>query len=128
MDRALQAAAEDAVEPLPQQAMLVAIQPSTGNLLAVAQNGAADAAGALALTGRFPPGSTFKIVTALAGVEQAGLRADTAVACPGETVDRRAAGAQRGRFDLGTVPLTPPSPARATPRSPRSARASPRTG
>ena len=37
MDRALQAAAEDAVEPLPQQAMLVAIQPSTGNLLAVAR-------------------------------------------------------------------------------------------
>jgi hypothetical protein len=63
LDRAVQTAAEDAVEPIPQQAVLVVVQPSTGQLLAVAQNGAADAAGALALTGRFPPGSTFKIVT-----------------------------------------------------------------
>jgi cell division protein FtsI/penicillin-binding protein 2 len=105
LDRTLQAAAEDAVEPLPQQTMLVAIQPSTGNLLAVAQNGAADAAGALALTGRFPPGSTFKIVTALAGVEQAGLREDSPVACPAETVIGGRPVPNSGRFDLGTVPL-----------------------
>jgi beta-lactamase class D len=105
LDRAVQTAAEDAVEPLPQQAMLVAIQPSTGNLLAVAQNGAADAAGALALTGRFPPGSTFKIVTALAGVEQAGLHADTPVACPGQTVIGGRPVPNENRFDLGTVPL-----------------------
>jgi cell division protein FtsI/penicillin-binding protein 2 len=106
LDRALQTAAEDAVEPITQQAMLVAIQPSTGNVLAVAQNGAADAAGALALSGRFPPGSTFKIVTALAGVEQAGLRADTAVACPSQTVIGGRPVPNSGRFDLGTVPLT----------------------
>ena len=106
LDRALQAAAEDAVEALPQQTMLVAVQPSTGNLLAVAQNGPADTAGALALTGRFPPGSTFKIVTALAGVEQAGLRADTPVACPAETVIGGRAVPNAERFDLGTVPLT----------------------
>jgi cell division protein FtsI/penicillin-binding protein 2 len=106
LDRALQSAAEDAVEPLPQQAMLVAIQPSTGNLLAVAQNGPADAAGALALTGRFPPGSTFKIVTALAGVEQAGLRADTPVPCPAQTVIGGRPVPNAERFDLGTVPLT----------------------
>ena len=85
--------------------MLVAVQPSTGQLLAVAQNGAADAAGALALTGRFPPGSTFKIVTALAGVEQAGLSADTPVACPGETVIGGRPVPNAERFDLGTVPL-----------------------
>ncbi|MDT7579973.1 MAG: hypothetical protein QOK35_1237 [Pseudonocardiales bacterium] len=106
LDRALQSAAEDAVEALPQQAMLVAVQPSTGNLLAVAQNGPADAAGALALTGRFPPGSTFKIVTALAAVEQAGLRADSPVACPGQTVIGGRPVPNAGKFDLGTVPLT----------------------
>jgi cell division protein FtsI/penicillin-binding protein 2 len=106
LDRGLQAAAEDAVEPLPQQAVLVAVQPSTGNLLAVAQNGPADAAGALALTGRFPPGSTFKIVTALAGVEQAGLRADTPVPCPGQTVIGGRPVPNENRFDLGTVPLS----------------------
>jgi cell division protein FtsI/penicillin-binding protein 2 len=106
LDRALQTAAEDAVEPIAQQAMLVALQPSTGQLLAVAQNGAADAAGALALTGRFPPGSTFKIVTALAGVEQAGLSADTPVACPGQTVIGGRPVPNSGGFDLGTVPLS----------------------
>lgn len=106
LDRALQVAAEDAVEPLGQQAVLVAVQPSTGSLLAVAQNGAADAAGALALTGRYPPGSTFKIVTALAAVEGAGLRADTPVACPGETVIGGRPVPNKGGFDLGTVPLT----------------------
>ena len=106
LDRALQTAAEDAVEPIAQQAMLVAVQPSTGQLLAVAQNGAADAAGALALTGRFPPGSTFKIVTALAGVEQAGLSADTPVACPGQTVIGGRPVPNADGFDLGTVPLS----------------------
>jgi cell division protein FtsI/penicillin-binding protein 2 len=106
LDHAVQTAAEDAVEPLPQQAMLVAIQPSTGNLLAVAQNGPADAAGALALTGRFPPGSTFKIITGLAGIEQAGLTADTPVPCPGQTVIGGRPVPNEGKFDLGTVPLT----------------------
>ena len=106
LDRALQTAAEDAVEPIAQQAMLVAVQPSTGQLLAVAQNGAADAAGALALTGRFPPGSTFKIVTALAGVEQSGLSADTPVACPGQTVIGGRPVPNADGFDLGTVPLS----------------------
>jgi beta-lactamase class D len=106
LDRAIQTAAEDAVEPLPQQAMLVAIQPSTGYLLAVAQNGAADAAGALALTGRFPPGSTFKIITGLAGIEQAALKADSPVACPGQTVIGGRPVPNEDNFDLGTVPLT----------------------
>jgi cell division protein FtsI/penicillin-binding protein 2 len=106
LDRALQTAAEDAVEPIAQQAMLVAVQPSTGRLLAVAQNSAADAAGALALTGRFPPGSTFKIVTALAGVEQAGLTAESPVACPGQTVIGGRPVPNADGFDLGTVPLS----------------------
>jgi cell division protein FtsI/penicillin-binding protein 2 len=106
LDRTLQAAAEDAVEPLAQQAMLVAIQPSTGDVLAVAQNDAADAAGSVALTGRFPPGSTFKIVTALAGIEQAGLSADAPVACPAQTLIGGRPVPNADRIDLGTVPLT----------------------
>ncbi|WP_245585484.1 penicillin-binding transpeptidase domain-containing protein [Pseudonocardia asaccharolytica] len=105
LDRTLQAAAEDAVERLPQQAMLVAVQPSTGDLLAVAQNDPADAAGPLALTGRYPPGSTFKIITALAAVAEDGLTAATPVACPATTaIDGRVV-PNLGRFDLGTVPL-----------------------
>ncbi|WP_308259416.1 penicillin-binding transpeptidase domain-containing protein [Pseudonocardia sp. H11422] len=105
MDRALQAAAEDAVESLPQQAVLVAVQPSTGDLLAAAQNGPADAAGPLAFTGRFPPGSTFKIVTAVAAVEEDGLVAGSPVPCPGTTVIGGRLVPNFDRFDLGTVPF-----------------------
>jgi cell division protein FtsI/penicillin-binding protein 2 len=105
LDRAIQAAAEDAVEPLPQQAMLVAVSPSTGDVLAVAQNGPADTAGALALTGRYPPGSTFKIATAVAAVGTEGLTVDSPVACPGQTVIGGRAVPNEDRFDLGTVPL-----------------------
>jgi hypothetical protein len=105
LDRALQTAAEDAVEPIPQQAVLVAIAPSTGEVLAVAQNGAADAEGALALTGRYPPGSTFKIVTAAAGIAEDGLALDTPVACPGTLAIGGRPVPNIDEFDLGTVPL-----------------------
>jgi cell division protein FtsI/penicillin-binding protein 2 len=105
MDRAVQTAAEDAVEPVAQQAMLVAVSASTGDLLAVAQNAAADAEGALALSGRYPPGSTFKIVTATAAAAEDGVTATTPVACPGTTVIGGRPVPNHGRFDLGTVPL-----------------------
>ncbi len=105
LDRALQVAAENAVEPLPQAAMLVAIAPSTGELLAIAQNGPADAGGALALTGRYPPGSTFKIATATAAISEEGLTAATPVACPGVTVIGGRSVPNFDRFDLGTVAL-----------------------
>ncbi len=105
LDRTLQAAAEDAVEPVAQQAMLVAVAPSTGEILAVAQNGPADAEGALALTGRYPPGSTFKIVTAAAAIAGAGLTPDSPVACPARTVIGGRPVPNAGDFDLGTVPL-----------------------
>lgn len=105
LDRAVQTAAEDAVEPVGQQAMLVAVSPSTGELLAVAQNGAADAVGAPALTGRYPPGSTFKIATAGAALAEAGLTPASPVACPGTTVIGGRPVPNSGRFDLGTVPL-----------------------
>ncbi len=105
MDRALQAAAEDAVEPVAQQAMLVAVSASTGDLLAVAQNPAADAEGPLALTGRYPPGSTFKVATATAAMAEDGLTVATPVPCPGTTVIGGRVVPNAGRFDLGTVPL-----------------------
>ncbi|WP_219417885.1 penicillin-binding transpeptidase domain-containing protein [Pseudonocardia nigra] len=105
MDRAVQTAAEDAVEPVEQQTMLVAVAPSTGDLLAVAQNDAADAEGALALTGRYPPGSTFKIATAAAAIAGDGLTTASPVACPGVTVIGGRPVPNADRFDLGTVPL-----------------------
>lgn len=105
LDRAVQTAAEDAVEPVPQATVLVAIAPSTGDMLAVAQNAPADAAGAIALTGRYPPGSTFKMITATAAVAGLGITAATTEDCPGVTVIGGRAVPNENRFDLGTVPL-----------------------
>jgi cell division protein FtsI/penicillin-binding protein 2 len=106
LSRAIQAAAEDAVEPVTQPTILVAIQPSTGDILAVAQNDPADAQGALALTGRFPPGSTMKAVSALAVLQSGKVNADTPVPCPGKTtIDGRRIVPNSSEFDKGTIPL-----------------------
>ncbi len=85
LDRAAQLAAEEAVDGLPEGAkgMLVAMRPSTGEILAVAQTRAADAEGNLALMGQYPPGSIFKIITAAAGVQLQGLNTTSIVGCPG---------------------------------------------
>jgi cell division protein FtsI/penicillin-binding protein 2 len=57
---------------------LVAIQPSTGKVLAVVERpGGFDRA----LEGEFPPGSTFKVVTASA-LAKTGMRTTSAVQCP----------------------------------------------
>jgi len=105
VDRSVQSAAEDAVEPVAKPAMIVAIQPSSGEILAVAQNAAADAQGALALVGRYPPGSTFKIVTASAALQSGKLTPQSPVACPGTTIIESRLIPNIDRFDLGTVPL-----------------------
>ncbi|WAL63648.1 penicillin-binding transpeptidase domain-containing protein [Amycolatopsis cynarae] len=82
LSTAVQAAAQAAVDAQGAPAMLVAIQPSTGDLLAVAQNGAAGGA-PTALSGLYAPGSTFKIVTAAAALERGAATADTVLPCPG---------------------------------------------
>ncbi|MDX8037148.1 penicillin-binding transpeptidase domain-containing protein [Lentzea sp. BCCO 10_0856] len=106
LSRAIQTAAEDAVEPVTQPTMLVAIQPSTGDILAVAQNDPADAQGALSLTGRFPPGSTMKAVSALAALQSGKVTADTPLPCPGKTtIDGRRIVPNSSEFDKGTIPL-----------------------
>ncbi|PSL58166.1 cell division protein FtsI/penicillin-binding protein 2 [Saccharothrix carnea] len=106
LSRTAQAAAEDALEPVPQAAMLVALQASTGEVLAVAQNGPADAEGPVALTGRYPPGSTFKIVTAAAAMSSGQATADSPLPCPGKAViDGRRVVPNDHEFDKGTIPL-----------------------
>ena len=105
LSRQIQTAAEAAVQPLAQQAVIVALQPSTGEVLAVAQNPAADDAGPIALTGRYPPGSTFKVVTASAALQAGVVTAASPVPCPGTTVIGGRAVPNNDRFDLGTVEL-----------------------
>lgn len=105
LGRGVQAAAEVAIDPLPTPAMIVAIQPSTGDLLAVAQNAPADAQGAIALTGQYPPGSTFKIATSVAALRSGKVTADSPVPCPGTMTIGPRVIPNSGGFDKGTIPL-----------------------
>ncbi|PKH37365.1 Cell division protein FtsI/penicillin-binding protein 2 [Nocardioides alpinus] len=87
LDPALQQRAEDALATLGEDApasALVAIRPSDGAVLATA-NGAGAAGADLASTGNYAPGSTFKVVTALA-LLRSGLGVDDVLSCPATTV------------------------------------------
>lgn len=88
LDPQAQDAAESAVGTSTTPTALVAIRPSTGEILAAA-NGPAANGQPLATTGHAAPGSTFKIVTALA-LLRAGLAPDAVVSCtPTVVVDGR---------------------------------------
>lgn len=95
LDIDLQIAAEGALanaqEPAEGEApgtALVAIRPSSGETVVIA-NGEDNDGLNLASVGQFPPGSTFKVVTALALV-RSGLGVDDEVVCPPTTtVDGR---------------------------------------
>lgn len=106
LDHTVQRAAEKALEPLAgQEAMIVAIRPSTGGVLAVAQTPAADRQGNIATMGQYPPGSTFKIITAAAGLELRGLNPGSVVPCPGTMNIYGRIVTNYAGFSLGDVPL-----------------------
>ncbi|SDG73700.1 NTF2-like N-terminal transpeptidase domain-containing protein [Sinosporangium album] len=78
LDLRVQRAAADAVRDLKKTASLVAVRPSTGEVLAVVNNlGGFNRA----LNGAYPPGSTFKSVTA-AGLLAEGVSPGDRVECP----------------------------------------------
>ncbi|OBK54369.1 penicillin-binding transpeptidase domain-containing protein [Mycobacterium kubicae] len=106
LDRAVQNAAQHAVDTRGGKAMLVAIKPSTGEILAIAQNAGADAEGLLATTGLYPPGSTFKMVTAGAAVDRDIATPNTMLGCPGHLDIGHRSIPNYGGFDLGVVPLS----------------------
>ncbi|GAB2774736.1 penicillin-binding transpeptidase domain-containing protein [Nocardioides salsibiostraticola] len=86
MDLDLQIEAELALADVGPASALVAIQPSTGNILAAA-NGPGTGGINLATFGQFAPGSTFKSVSALA-LLRSGLEPSSQVSCsPTITVD-----------------------------------------
>lgn len=105
LDIDLQHAAESALAPIAQPAAVVALQPSTGKVVAVAQNEAADAQGPIALTGLYPPGSTFKTVTVSAALANGAVTPDTVLPCPGEANIEGRRIPNDDKFDLGEVPL-----------------------
>ncbi|WP_443224012.1 penicillin-binding transpeptidase domain-containing protein [Streptomyces sp. 4N509B] len=98
IDPAVQAAAAEALEGLDQDAAIVAVQPSTGHVLAAA-DWPADGFN-LSLQGQMAPGSTFKIVSTAALLE--GGTADSDIlGCPQfVTVDGQTFENQN-QFELG---------------------------
>jgi len=88
IDPIYQSAAEAILAGVGPASAIVAIRPSTGAVLAAA-NGPGSDGYPTATTGMYAPGSTFKVVSALA-LLRAGLTPDSAVPCPERaTVDGR---------------------------------------
>lgn len=104
LDRAAQSVAQTTLAGVPEQAAIVALQPSTGKILAVANS--ASAQGNIAMNGRYPAGSTFKVVTYGAAFSaDPATTPDTQAACPGTmTVDGKVF-QNENAFDKGTVSL-----------------------
>ncbi|MFE7742075.1 penicillin-binding transpeptidase domain-containing protein [Nocardia sp. NPDC057455] len=105
LDLGMQRAAEAALAPVAQPAAIVTLRPSTGEVVAIAQNAAADAQGPIALTGLYPPGSTFKTVTVSAALQAGTVTPDTVLPCPGTANIEGRRIPNDNNFDLGPVPL-----------------------
>lgn len=106
LDPALQTLGEETLTEEPSAASIVAIRPSTGEILAAA-NGPGSEGLQTALLGQYPPGSTFKIATSLA-LLRTGFTPETPTECTEEvTVDGRRfnnASTYPAEF-IGTIPL-----------------------
>lgn len=105
LDVQVQQAANAAVAAESRPAMVVAIRPSTGGILAVAQNQEADKQGPIALTGLYPPGSTFKTITTAAALQAGMVEPDSVLRCPGKQRFGDRVIPNDDEFDLGSVPL-----------------------
>jgi hypothetical protein len=100
---AAQNSAQAAVNSYQGSAMLVALDTGSGDILAVAQNSAAGNT-PKALNGLYEPGSSFKIATSVAAVQQSGLTATSPVDCPGvATIGTRTV--KNEDFELGATNL-----------------------
>ncbi|WP_159803225.1 penicillin-binding transpeptidase domain-containing protein [Arthrobacter zhaoguopingii] len=106
LDAKLQTLAEEVLAEEPSASSIVAIRPSTGEVLTAA-NGPGSEGLPTALLGQYPPGSTFKIATTLALLRK-GLTPESPTDCPAElTVDGRSfnnASTYPAQF-TGTIPL-----------------------
>ncbi|WP_055476075.1 penicillin-binding transpeptidase domain-containing protein [Gordonia sp. HS-NH1] len=105
LDRDIQTRAQLAVDGERRPAMIVALEPSTGGILAVAQNDAADRSGSVSLSGLYPPGSTFKTITTAAALDADAVQIGSQVRCPGRATIEGRTIPNEDDFDLGTVPL-----------------------
>src|SRR3712207_1576975 len=100
----VQVAADDALADQELPTHLVAVRPGTGEILAVASSESANPSNALA--GQFPPGSSFKTVTATALLQSGQVQPSTTLPCPGTTTVDGREFENEDQFDLGTVTFT----------------------
>jgi cell division protein FtsI/penicillin-binding protein 2 len=84
LDSRLQEKAQTLLDRYGPASALVAIKPSTGEILVAASGPGSDGYNT-ATFGQYAPGSTFKIVSSLA-LLRAGLTPDSAMTCPGSVV------------------------------------------
>ena len=116
LDPRVQQAADLALAGVVQPAAIVAIDAPTGEVRAVSAR-PLDEPFNRALDGQYPPGSSFKVVTAEALVG-AGIRPETTVPCePTRDHRRQAVQELRGRVVRRRSRSGPRSPSRATPPS-----------
>ncbi|MDQ6852445.1 MAG: penicillin-binding transpeptidase domain-containing protein [Actinomycetota bacterium] len=80
IDPAVQGAGEQALNGVPQSAALVAMRASTGEVVAAVSSPTSQSPD-IALTGQYPPGSTFKVVTT-ADLLEHGLTPSSPASCP----------------------------------------------
>ncbi|PWU61015.1 penicillin-binding protein [Micromonospora globispora] len=104
LDVATQNAADAALRGEKRRSALVALRISDGAVLAAA-NGPGPAGENLAFTAQVPPGSTFKVVSALGLLDRGAVTTDAPVGCPKTfAVDGRPF-KNSDNFVLGTVPF-----------------------
>jgi cell division protein FtsI/penicillin-binding protein 2 len=104
LDPRTQGAADAALAEVRQRAAVVAIRVSDGAVLAVA-NGPDGGEVNLALTASVPPGSTFKMVTALGLLDAGAVSLDAPVDCPKTFTVGGRTFKNASNFALGVVPF-----------------------
>ena len=101
----VQTAADNALTSLPTSAAIVAVQASTGNILAVASHTPPGRPALSALSGHYPPGQAFTIVSAAAILGTGRLAPSDPVPCPSSnTVDGRVFTNDPPEPSLGSTP------------------------
>ena len=104
LDVATQNAADKALAAEKRRSAVAAVRVTDGAVLAVA-NGPEGGGSDLALTAQVPPGSTFKMVSALGLLERKVVTLDASVACPRTTTVEGAQFRNSNSMALGRVPF-----------------------